>query len=90
MVRARILTKLIADKLDVTESKADKIYYKLVEQGLIDSKQVGKHNSKVWLTSEGKKLISIDENLKILPTLKKRSSMIDKLIPEPIKSIFGG
>jgi len=45
----------ISSSIDCTEESAKHYYYGLKESGYIDSKQMGKYNSKVWLTEMGNK-----------------------------------
>jgi len=51
----------ISNILKCSESTARSIYTKMKHMGLIDSKQVGSHDSRVWLTSEGLRLLASEE-----------------------------
>ena len=41
----------ISDETSLSKASARKKYYKLIEQGSINAKQIGRHDSKVWLTN---------------------------------------
>jgi len=64
--------KLISNELRMPEESAKDRYYKLKNTGYIDSKQVGKRSSKVWLTEEGKRVIEPHQTLTTLQTLEKK------------------
>jgi DNA-binding transcriptional ArsR family regulator len=49
--------KIMAEQLNITESTAHYHYSKLRKAEFIESKQVGRHSSKVWLTKKGFELI---------------------------------
>jgi hypothetical protein len=71
---------LISQQLDCSVDKARHLYYGLKESGYLNSKQIGKYGSKVWLTDMGKKKTAPYGTLETLHTLEKKSSTLERLI----------
>ena len=67
--------KLISQKLDATEARARNLYYSLKEAGYIDSSQIGRNKSKVWLTEMGNKKVEPYKTLQTLETLDTKSTL---------------
>lgn len=75
----RDFIKYISKELGVSEDTARNKYQKLKNTGYIDSKQVGRNGSKVWLTDEGERVIEPNKTLTTLHTLDKKPSLLDRL-----------
>ena len=69
---------LISESLSCTERSASHLYYGLKESGYINSKQVGKRGSKVWLTPMGKKKVKPYKSLGTLVTLDRKPSIFQR------------
>jgi len=69
----------ISNRLVCTEDTARHKYYALKDDGYLDSKQIGQHDSKVWLTDTGMKKVDPYITLHTLPTLNREGSMFKKL-----------
>lgn len=69
----------ISSELDCTGDSAKHYYYGLKGSGYIDSKQVGKHNSKAWLTELGKKKVEPYQTLASLTTLKQKNTILQRI-----------
>jgi hypothetical protein len=70
--------KLISQQLDSTEAKARNLYYGLKEAGYIDSSQIGRNKSKVWLTDMGNKKVEHYKTLRTLRTLEPEKPKDEK------------
>jgi hypothetical protein len=69
---------LISDELPCSKDRARHLYYGLKETGYLNSKQVGQHNSKVWLTEMGNKKVEPYAILAPLTTLNKKPSIFQR------------
>jgi hypothetical protein len=72
--------ELISQELNCSVDKARHLYYGLKESGYINSKQVGKYGSKVWLTEMGNKKVVSYGTLGTLPTLKSKPSIFKRFL----------
>jgi len=69
----------ISKQLGVKERMTQTYYSRLKDKGYIDSKQVGKHDSSIWLTDKGNQYIGADETLATLQPLNEKSSIFGKI-----------
>ncbi|MCK4995576.1 MAG: hypothetical protein KAR55_01705 [Thermoplasmatales archaeon] len=70
--------ELISQELDCSVDKARHLYYGLKESGYLNSNQIGRYSSKVWLTEMGKKKVAPYGTLATLHTLKPKKSLFKR------------